>query len=151
MEIKKLENSSVELTLTLKADVIEEDYSKTIRDYAKKLTLKGFRPGKAPVSLVESKYGDAIREEVTFRLMEKNLTDSYKDMDAKDRPLPYSTPELQNEEALLPFKPNTDITYSVIYDVLPVVKLPEYKGLEIEYQERKITDAEVNEEIERLR
>lgn len=151
MEIKKLENSSVELTLTLSAATIEEDYSKTIRDYAKKLTIKGFRPGKAPVSLVESKYGDAIREEVTFRLMEKNLTDSYKDMDAKDRPLPYSTPELQNEEALLPFKPNTDITYSVIYDVLPVVTLPEYKGLEIEYQARNITEAEVNEEIERLR
>ena len=151
MEIKKLENSSVELTLTLSAATIEEDYSKTIRDYAKKLTIKGFRPGKAPVSLVESKYGDAIREEVTFRLMEKNLTDSYKDMDAKDRPLPYSTPELQNEEALLPFKPNTDITYSVIYDVLPVVTLPEYKGLEIEYQAKKVTDAEVNEEIERLR
>ena len=141
----------MELTLTLKAAAIEEDYSKTIKDYAKKLTLKGFRPGKAPVSLVESKYGEAIREEVTFRLMEKNLTDSYKDMDAKDRPLPYSTPELQNEEALLPFKPNTDITYSVIYDVLPVVKLPEYKGLEIEYQARKVTDADVNEEIERLR
>ena len=151
MEIKKLENSSVELTLTLSAATIEEDYSKTIRDYAKKLTIKGFRPGKAPVSLVESKYGDAIREEVTFRLMEKNLTDSYKDMDAKDRPLPYSTPELQNEEALLPFKPNTDITYSVIYDVLPVVTLPEYKGLEIGYQERKVTDGEVNAEIERLR
>ena len=96
MEIKKLENSSVELTLTLSAATIEEDYSKTIKDYAKKLTLKGFRPGKAPVALVESKYGEAIREEVTFRLMEKNLTDSYKDMDAKDRPLPYSTPELQN-------------------------------------------------------
>ena len=151
MEIKKLENSSVELTLTLSAATIEEDYSKTIRDYAKKLTIKGFRPGKAPVSLVESKYGDAIREEVTFRLMEKNLTDSYKDMDAKDRPLPYSTPELQNEEALLPFKPNTDITYSVIYDVLPVVTLPEYKGLEISYQARKVTDDEVNAEIERLR
>lgn len=151
MEIKKLENSSVELTLTLSAATIEEDYSKTIKDYAKKLTLKGFRPGKAPVALVESKYGEAIREEVTFRLMEKNLTDSYKDMDAKDRPLPYSTPELQNEEALLPFKPNTDVTYSVIYDVLPEVKLPEYKGLEIEYPAREITDADVDAEIERLR
>ena len=151
MEIKKLENSSVELTLTLSAAKIEEDYSKTIKDYAKKLTLKGFRPGKAPVSLIESKYGDAIREEVTFRLMEENLKDSYKDMDAKDRPLPYSTPELQNEEALLPFKPNTDVTYSVIYDVIPEVKLPEYKGLEIEYPARKITDEDVNAEIERLR
>ncbi|MBR1582240.1 MAG: trigger factor [Spirochaetales bacterium] len=151
MEIKKLEHSSVELTLTLSAATIEEDYSKTIKDYAKKLTLKGFRPGKAPVSLVESKYGDAIREEVTFKLMEKNLQDSYKDMDAKDRPLPYSTPELQNEDALLPFKPNTDVTYSVIYDVLPTVTLPEYKGLEIEYPARQITDADVNAEIERLR
>ena len=151
MEIKKLENSSVQLTLTLGAAAIEEDYSKTIKDYAKKLTLKGFRPGKAPLSLVESKYGDAIREEVTFRLMEENLKDSYKDMDAKDRPLPYSTPELQNEEALLPFKPNTDVTYSVIYDVIPEVKLPEYKGLEIEYPARKITDEDVNAEIERLR
>ena len=151
MEIKKLENSSVQLTLTLAADRIEEDYSKTIKDYAKKLPLKGFRPGKAPISLVESKYGDAIREEVTFKLMEKNLTDSYKDMDAKDRPLPYSTPELQNEEALLPFKPNTDVTYSVIYDVLPEVKLPEYKGLTIEYQAKEITKADVDEEIERLR
>ena len=151
MEIKKLENSSVELTLTLSAAKIEEDYSKTIRDYAKKLTLKGFRPGKAPVSLIESKYGEAIREEVTFRLMEQNLTDSYKDMDAKDRPLPYSTPELQNEDALLPFKPNTDVTYSVIYDVLPQVTLPEYKGLEIEYPARQITDADVDAEIERLR
>jgi len=151
MDIKKLENSSVELTLTLSAATIEEDYSKTIKDYAKKLTLKGFRPGKAPVALVESKYGDAIREEVTFRLMEKNLTDSYKDLDAKQRPLPYSTPELQNEDALLPFKPNTDVTYSVIYDVVPEVKLPEYKGLEIEYEAKKVTDAEVKEEIERLR
>lgn len=151
MEIKKLENSSVELTLTLGAAKIEEEYSKTIKDYAKKLTIKGFRPGKAPVSLIESKYGSAIREEVTFKLMEENLTDSYKDMDAKDRPLPYSTPELQNEESLLPFKPNTDITYSVIYDVLPEVKLPEYKGLEIEYPAKEITQADVDAEIERLR
>ncbi|MCF0262138.1 MAG: trigger factor [Sphaerochaetaceae bacterium] len=151
MDIKKLENSSVELTLTLKAEKIEEEYTKSIKDYAKKLTMKGFRPGKAPVSLIESKYGAAIREEITFKLMEENLTDSYKDMDAKQRPLPYSTPELQNEESLLPFKPNTDVTYSVIYDVLPEVKLPEYKGLEVEYKETTITDAEVDAEIERLR
>lgn len=151
MEIKKLENSSVELTLTLEAKRIEDEYGKALKDYAKKLTMKGFRPGKAPVSLIENKYGDAIREEITFRLMEDNLKDSYKDMDAKDRPLPYSTPELQNEESLLPFKPNTDITYSVIYDVLPEVKFPEYKGQEFEYEDVKVTDEQVDAEIERLR
>ncbi len=151
MEIKKLENSSVELTLTLEAKKIEDEYSKQLNDYAKKLTMKGFRPGKAPVSLIEKKYGDAIREEVTFKLMEENLKDSYKDIDEKDRPLPYSTPVLQNEEALLPFKPNTDVTYRVIYDVLPEVKLPKYTGLEIECAQVKVTEEEVNAEIEKLR
>ena len=83
--------------------------------------------------------------------MEENLKDSYKDMDEKDRPLPYSTPVLQNEEALMPFKPNTDVTYSVIYDVLPEVKLPQYTGLDIEYTEAKVSDEDVNAEIEKLR
>ena len=151
MEIKKLENSSVELTLTLEAKKIEEAYSSQLKDYAKKLTMKGFRQGKAPVSLIESKYGPAIREEVTFKLMEENLEASYKDLDSKDRPLPYSTPVLQKEEELLPFKANTDITYSVIYDVMPQFTLGQYKGLDLEYVEAKVSEEEVNNEIERLR
>lgn len=151
MEIRKLENSSVELTLTLASAKIEEEYSKSIKDYARKLTLKGFRPGKAPVSLIENKFGKEIREEITFKLMEQNLEDSYKDMDAKDRPLPYSTPELQNEDKLLPFQPNTDITYSVIYDVMPQFTLPAYTGLEVKAPVEKVTEKQVGEEIERIR
>ncbi len=151
MEIKKLENSSVELTLELKAAAIEEAYSKQLKDYAKKLTLKGFRPGKAPVSLVESKFGKEIREEVTFKLMEDNLDASYKDMDEKDRPLPYSTPVLQNEDKLLPFQPNTDIKYSVVYDVMPEFELPKYTGLELEAENEKVSAKEVDAEIEKLR
>lgn len=151
MELKKLENSSVELTLTLKADKIEEAYKKALSDYSKKLTIKGFRPGKAPVTLVESKFGNEIREETTFKLMEDNLEASYKDLNEKERPLPYSTPVLQNEDKLFPLKPNTDITYSVIYDVVPEVKLPKYTELEVEAETKKVSAKEVNEEIERLR
>lgn len=151
MEIKKLENSSVELTLELKADAIEAAYKKTITEYAKKIIIKGFRQGKAPVSLIESKYGAEIREESTLKLMEDNLEASYKDLDAKERPLPYCTPVLQNEESLFPLKPNTDITYSVVYDVVPEVKLPAYTGLELEAELRGVTDEDVDAEIERLR
>ena len=151
MEIKKLEGSSVRLTLTLKADRIEETYKKKLGEYSKKIVMDGFRQGKAPVSLIERKYGREIREEVTFKLMEENLEESYKDIDAKQKPLPYCTPVLQDEDTLLPFKPNTDITYSVVYDVVPEVKLPEYKGLELECEFENVTDAQVDEEIEHLR
>lgn len=151
MEIKKLKNSSVELTLNLEAAKIEENYKKVLNDYAKKIVMKGFRQGKAPISLIESKYGAEIREEATLKLMEENLEASYKDLAEKDRPLPYSTPVLQNEDKLFPLKPNTDITYSVVYDVLPEVKLPAYKGLELEAESVKVSAAELNEEIEKLR
>ncbi len=151
MELKKLENSSVELVLTLQADKIEEAYSKAIKDYAKKLTIKGFRPGKAPIPVVESKYGSQIREESTFRLMEEFLKESYNTLDKKEQPLPYSTPVLQNEESLLPFKPNTDITYSVIYDVVPQFTLPQHTGLTIAARQTHVTDEEVDREIEALR
>lgn len=151
MELKKLENSAMELTLTLQADKIEETYKKALSDYAKKLTIKGFRQGKAPISIVESKYGEAIREEATFKLMEENLEASYKDIDVKQRPLPYCTPVLQNEDQLVPFKPNQDITYSVVYDVVPEVTLPEYKNLTVEAKTIKVTDQEVDQEVEKLR
>ncbi len=151
MELKKLENSSVELTLTLKAEKIEEAYKKALSDYAKKLTIKGFRPGKAPATLVESKFGNEIREETTFKLMEDNLEESYKDLNEKERPLPYCTPVLQNEDKLFPLQANEDITYSVVYDVVPEVKLPKYTELEVEADTRIVSENEVNEEIERLR
>ncbi len=151
MELKKRENSSVELTLTLTADRIEEAYKKAMNNYAKKITIKGFRPGKAPISVIERKYGAEIREESTFKLMEENLEASYKELDKKQQPLPYSTPVLQNEDTLLPFKPDTDITYSVVYDVLPEFTLPEHTGLEIAAHQVKVTDDEVNREIEAIR
>ena len=104
MEIKKLEGSSVRLTLTLKADRIEETYKKKLGEYSKKIVMDGFRQGKAPVSLIERKYGREIREEVTFKLMEENLEESYKDIDAKQKPLPYCTPVLQDEDTPLLFQ-----------------------------------------------
>lgn len=151
MEIKRLENSSVELTLTLNAEDIEKEYNSKLNEYAKKISIKGFRPGKVPASVIQNKFGKEIREEVTYNLMEDCVAKSVKDLDEKDQPISCSTPKLQNEEALTPFKPNTDVTFSVIYDVKPQIQLGEFKGLEIEYEEEKVSDEDVNAKIEQLR
>ncbi|NCC65830.1 MAG: trigger factor, partial [Spirochaetia bacterium] len=68
--IKELENSSVALTVTVTADTIEQDYKAALNKYASSIQIKGFRKGKAPISVLEGKFGKAIREESTFTTIE---------------------------------------------------------------------------------
>ena len=66
--IKELENSSVALTVTVGSETVEKDYQETLKKYASTIQIKGFRKGKAPVSVLEGKFGKAIREESTFKI-----------------------------------------------------------------------------------
>ena len=110
--LKALENSQMALTLTVDAASIEEAYTAKLKKYAKDIQMKGFRKGKAPLSVLEAKFGSAIREEATFDCMEENLKACIETLDEKDKPLQFSTPVLQNEESLLPFKKDADITFT---------------------------------------
>ncbi len=149
--VKELENSQAALTLTLDAASIEEAYSKRIQKYAKELTIPGFRKGKVPASVIERKFGDQIREESTFDTMEEALKEAYSTLDKKDSPLVFSTPVLQDEEKLLPFKKDSDLTFTVVYDVMPRFELPQYTGLEVEVPAIEVTDADIEKEIEKYR
>lgn len=148
---KELDNSQMALTITVDAASIETAYEKLLTKYAKDIQLKGFRKGKAPLSLLESKFGEGIREESTFACLEEHLKEAIDTLETADRPLPYSTPVLQDEETLLPFKKNAELTFTVHYDVLPKFELPEYKGLEVSVDEVKIAKADVDKEIMKLR
>lgn len=149
--VKRLENSMCELTITVDKESIEKAYSERINKYRKDLQIPGFRKGMAPLSVIERKWGDAIREEATFSTLENAVGEATKDLEMTERPLPYSTPELQDEEKLIPFKKDEDVTFTVKYESYPVFELPQYKGLEIEVDEAEVTDDDVSEEIERLR
>ena len=149
--VKELENSQAALTLTLDAASIEEAYNKRIQKYAKDITIPGFRKGKVPVSVIERKFGAMIREESTFDLMEDSLKEAYSTLDKEHTPLVFSTPVLQDEEKLLPFKKDEDLTFTVVYDVFPRFELPSYKGLEVEVPAIEVTEEDIDKEIERYR
>ena len=148
---KALENSQLELTITVDSASLEEAYQNRLKKYQQELQIPGFRKGKTPISVIEKKYGDSIREESTFASLENALEEAYKSMDDKEKPLPYSTPVLQDEESLIPFKKGEDVTFSVHYDVRPSFDVENYKGREIEVESVEVTDADVDAEIQKLR
>jgi trigger factor len=149
-EITRLEHSSVKLTITVGRDDARSQYDAMLTDYSKNLQIRGFRKGKVPKDVLERKFGDALKEDALGKILEKAITDVFEDesFSREDRPLPYSTPEVQGKPVL---KLDEDLRFEVVYDVLPKLTLGVWKGLEVEAPDVTVTEEDLNRELEAVR
>lgn len=148
-EIKRLENSAVNLTITVKKDEVRSEYDKVLADYSKSIQLPGFRKGKAPRDVLERKFGNSLKEEVLARLLENATRTVFEDesFPQEDQPLPHSTPHVEGKP-VLDFE--SDLTFSVVYEVFPKVVLGNWKSLEVEIPDVIISDDDVKRELEAI-
>ncbi|MDR2370881.1 MAG: trigger factor [Treponema sp.] len=149
-EITRLEHSSVKLTLTVGKDDVGSSYDNLLKDYSKSIQIPGFRKGKAPREILVRKFGDALKGEALERTIEGALTQVFDDegFAREDRPLPYSTPRVEEDPK---FDAGKDLTFSVVYDVLPKVSVGKYKDIEIEAPVAELTGEDINRELEQIR
>jgi trigger factor len=125
-------------------------YEELIKEYVKNLQIPGFRKGKVPREVMERKFGSALKDEALNKLFGAAVTEIFEDetFPREDQPLPYSTPCLEGEP-VLDF--DKDLTFSVIYDVLPRVTAGPWKGHEVDVPSVTLGDEELNRELEELR
>ena len=145
-EIEKLEKSAVKLTVTVAKEDVRKEFDGLVDKYCKTAHVKGFRKGKVPAGILLQKYGESIRYETSMKVIEESLKELFEEIE--ERPIAYSTPELQ-DEALV--NEDEDFTFSVKYDVFPDITLGEYKGLTVEEPEVKVGKKEIDEELEKIR
>lgn len=148
-KIKELENSAVELTVTVPEKEVKKSYDALVKKYCKTAQVKGFRKGKVPPSVLEKKYGEALRQEAAMELIDQSLKEAIDEVEEQHKPLPYSQPALKDEENL-DMELKGDFSYTVTYDVAPNFEVTEYKGLEVEVPEVTVDEEEFNKEIEKL-
>ncbi|GHV83816.1 trigger factor [Spirochaetia bacterium] len=147
---EKLEKSAVKVTYTIKNDEVRQKYNEFAKNIAKSVQIPGFRKGKAPVSVLESKLGDRLKEDILNEIISKTVLGSFEEPDFPPEytPLQGADPSIDGEPKL---DLNTDFVFSVKYDVMPKVELKKWEGLEIEVDEALVTDADVERELEKLR
>jgi len=145
-ELKALENSTIELSVTIEKDSVKKEYDKLLKEYAKSAQIKGFRKGKVPPTVLERKFSDSIKTEAGFNLIEKSLEEILKDVEKK--PLPYYTPKLKNEENFS-VDMDKDLEFAVTYETYPDITLGQYKGIEIEAPEVELTQEDEERELKR--
>jgi trigger factor len=146
-KVESQEHSSVKLTITIPADEVRSSYDQLVTKYGKTAQIKGFRKGKVPRSILETKFGEAFRAETLQDLIENGLQEALADVE--QRPLPYARPTLLDEDLELDLE--KDLTFSVAYDVFPEVTVGTYKGLTITKPQVKITKEDEDRELEDLR
>jgi trigger factor len=149
-DIKRLEKSNINLSVTVPKEDIRSQYQEMLKEYSKSLQLPGFRKGKVPQEVLERKFADALKHDALGRIMESALKEIFTDenLNRYERPLPYSTPELQDEPK---FDLDQDLQFSVVYDVLPEVKINSWKGFKVEYPYAEVTKEDIDRELETIR
>jgi trigger factor len=149
-EITRLEKSNVKLSLTVPKEDVQVQYQELLKDFTKDAQLPGFRKGKVPQEILVRKFGDAIKGEALSKIVEKAIGDVFQDesLPRHERPLPYAQPVLEDKPEL---EFDKDLSFSLIYDVLPQVKVGQWKGLNVEVPLAEVGDEDIARELEEIR
>ncbi|SHJ77166.1 trigger factor [Rubritalea squalenifaciens DSM 18772] len=134
---------SATVNVEVPADKVASERESIVKAYSNQAKIKGFRPGKAPVSIVEKRYATEITEELTSRLVNEGCQEAIKSEDLK-------VLSVKNPQDI-DFKEDGTLTFSTSVILAPEFELPEYKGIEIEGQSEEVTDEDIDKSLEDLR
>ena len=142
-EVANVSEVERRVTVELDAEQVTNSIDKAYKNLQKKARLPGFRPGKAPLSILEKHFKAQIEEEVTNELVQKSFPEVMEQQNLK----PVSMPKVENGV----LAKGTAFSYTVAIEIKPTIDVKDYTGLKIERLQPEATDEDVNEELERSR
>jgi trigger factor len=131
------------LTISVPSEAFEEKISRRLGEAAGRVRIPGFRPGKVPMKEVRRRYGPAVRAEVAGELMQSSFFDAIR----QEELAPAGQPNLE----VVKMEPGNDFEFTATFEVFPSVELVNLSKVTVKRPEAGITDADVDEMIERLR
>lgn len=142
-ELKKLENSQVEVLAEVKGDDYKKAEEKALKKLASRLNIKGFRKGKAPLNIAKDHIskGELINETIN-----ESLNPAYQEAIKEHSLRPIAQPEVN----VVDFKENELIKLSFKVSVEPEVTLGEYKGINIPLKVEEVSEKEIDEAVQNV-
>jgi trigger factor len=141
--IVESETCKKELVIEIPPDIVKQESEVVTAHYRRLARIPGFRPGRAPSSLIRRHFQEDIRSEVVQTLLPKYFENAIKDqkMSVVGRP----------HFADLKFEEDSPLTATAKFEVLPDFDLKEYKGLEVEQGSFAMSEDELKQALDDLR
>ena len=144
VQVEKLEKNMAKLTIEVSSEEFENAIAKAYKKNKNKISMPGFRKGKAPRAMIEKMYGKGVFYEDAANSI---IPDAYADA-AKESELEIVA---QPEIDVTQIESGKPFIFTATVALKPEVTLGEYKGIEVEKKEVEVTDEEVEAEINKVR
>lgn len=124
-------------------DAVASETAKVVADIQKRAKLPGFRPGKAPASLIRQQFSGDIRQKVLENLIPEHLQ---KQIEAENLNV-VGRPDVTDVH----FHDGEPLSFKAEFEVVPEIELQDYKDVEVPYHDPDVTDEDVEKRIQELR
>src|ERR1700726_3633212 len=143
VEVEKKPESISTLRIELPPDEVSKEWDGIANSFARFAKIPGYRPGKAPRAVIEKRFRKEIQDEVTKKLVSK----SYRDAIEQKKLRVASLTNLEDVQ----FGDDKSMRFRATIVTEPEFELPDYKAIPVELPDTKVTEAEVDNALERLR
>lgn len=130
------------MSVTVPASVVQDEERKAASQLASRARLKGFRKGRVPQKVIQSRFSGALRQET----LDKLIGAAYREALAAHELRPISEGEIEE----LTYQPEQDLTFAIAFDVEPVFEVERVGGFVVERQTQEIDDAQIDSVLGRI-
>jgi trigger factor len=145
LKVDYVDETTVRKALVFEVDseVVQAEIDRRAKALAKKARLPGFRPGKTPPGVVKQRFKSEIYSEAAEALVNKVV---FAELEGRGlKPLaPPQVDELKMDEG-------EPMTFKAVFEILPLVDAPEWKGLCVSVPEAKVSEEDIDKQVDRLR
>ncbi|MFL5632593.1 MAG: trigger factor [Gemmatimonadaceae bacterium] len=131
------------IQVSVPVEAVKDAEDKAARRYASTVRLPGFRPGKAPATVVRKKFGEAIRQEA----LESLVREAYQEFVEKESIKVAAQPHVHD----LKFEEGKPLTFELHLEVRPTIELARTSGFRIQRPVATVTDEQVSQQLEQIR
>jgi trigger factor len=142
--VEDITTTKKRLRIEIPSDMIEGEIKNSLEHLREKAKIPGFRPGKAPVTLIEKRFGKEIEGEVLEKIIPEQLGMAIKEAALS----PVTMPVLEDE---FQFTRNNPITLSVIVEVLPNIENLEYENMAVKDLLVEVEETDLEDTLKRVR
>src|SRR5438874_17163 len=143
VHVEKKPESVSTLKIELPAEEVSKEWDTIANSFARFAKIPGYRPGKAPRAVVDKRFRKEIQDEVTKKLVSKSYHEAIEQKKLR-------VASLTNLEDVQ-FGEDKSMSFQATVVTAPEFKLPDYKNIPVELPDTKVTEAEIEATLERLR
>ena len=143
ISVEEREHWRRNMQVTVPADVVRQEEARAAGRLASRARLKGFRKGRVPRRVIESRFGGSLRQEALDNL----VGEAYRKALALKQLRPISEGEIQN----IKYEPEEDLVFSIAFDIHPEIEISRLGGFAVERPVTEVTNEHVDKVLTRIR